>query len=103
MNNKTCGECKHYGDASFKDPCAWVHATFDACFEFEPMTEPKLTNGDKIRQMTNEELAELLADNTCTDCGFFVINQDGTEGCTMTTKDTCKDGKLAWLNAPVGK
>lgn len=92
MKNKTCGECKHYGDASFKDPCAWVHDTFDACFEFEPMTEPKLTNGDVIRQMSNAELAKV---DKCDFCTYF----DGVL-CIKPDDKCCADGIEPYLNAP---
>lgn len=60
MKNKTCGECQWYdyhhllcvvgGD---------VTPTDCACDSFTPI---KLTNGDKIRQMSNEELANSFAD-----------------------------------------
>lgn len=93
---KTCAECLYY-DAPFCDYHAMkVASTRKSCDLFEPKEKPP-TNGDKIRQMSDDELAELLADNTCTDCGFFGMGQDGVEICTMTVKDTCKDGKLAWL------
>lgn len=60
MENKTCGECQWYdyhhllcvvgGD---------VEPTDCACDSFIPI---KRTNGDVIRQMSNEELAEEFVD-----------------------------------------
>lgn len=50
-----------------------------------------MTWGDKIRAMTNEELAELWWE--IVDCGECV---PGCGGCNMTEKD-CKYWALAWL------
>lgn len=54
------------------------------------MCKEKLTNGDKIRQMSNAELADLI-DNSCKAC------VKGVTGCDAE----CFNGILAWLNAPV--
>jgi hypothetical protein len=55
---KTCGECKHYYDyVPRKAPCCWSKPTENVCVEFEQRV---ITNGDKIRQMSNTELAEML-------------------------------------------
>jgi hypothetical protein len=55
-----------------------------ACSRFEPPT-----NGDKIRQMSNEKLAELF-DNSCKVCAKDIVECD----------TDCIAGILAWLNAP---
>ena len=101
MESKTCGECRYY--AKETEHCkllgiGWKFATDTPCSGFTP--RKTITNGDKIRQMSNEELAELLADNSCGNCGFFSISQNGIERCIMPANDSCKYGKLAWLNAP---
>ena len=89
MKNKTCGECRFFESKEFI--CCHsgddTEAHFIACLEFEPI--PKPTNGDVIRQMSNEELAELI-DNSCKACAKDVTECD-TE---------CVNGILAWLNAP---
>lgn len=84
MKNKTCGECRYmlHKDA-FKVCTHSMTETsmFDeACKHFAPPT-----NGDLIRQMSNEELAEL----------FDVCLRDVTE-CDCE----CVKGILDWLNAP---
>ena len=52
-----------------------------------------MTNGDKIRQMSNEELAEILAsaENECLCCAYdgSVCNHD------------CKEGIKAYLDMEV--
>ena len=62
MNNKTCGECwwffRETGSCmnEFKPKhCSSTHS----CGSFQPRKEV-ITNGDKIRQMSNEEIAEML-------------------------------------------
>lgn len=52
---KTCGECKHYYDyVPRRAPCCWSKPTENVCVEFEQRV---ITNGDKIRQKTNEQFA----------------------------------------------
>jgi hypothetical protein len=59
METKTCGECKHYLAKMFhckkNDVMSEAHQT---CEDFEQ--KKKKTNGDKIRSMSDEELAVLL-------------------------------------------
>jgi ribosomal protein L29 len=58
MKNKTCGECKYH----IGTRCHLPKETFivmpeiEACRHFTQ--KPKPTNGDKIRQMSDAELAE---------------------------------------------
>ena len=87
VSNKTCGECKHYLVEMFHCQKNDVMAeSYNTCEDFEPKV---ITNGDVIRQMSNEELAELI-DNSCKACAKDVTECD-TE---------CVNGILAWLNAP---
>ena len=55
---KTCGECKHLNrELAFCRACGarWLNKNDGAnCKYFEKITPP--TNGDKIRQMSNEKL-----------------------------------------------
>ena len=61
-----------------------------------------MTNGDKIRQMSNEELAKLLKGN-CTYCEFkdgdFVNCLDGD---LMSCLDGCTKGIKAYLDMEEG-
>ena len=60
MKNKTCGECKYH----IGTRCNLPKETFiimpeiEACRHFTQ--KPKMTNGDRIRQMSDEELAKKL-------------------------------------------
>ena len=51
--SKTCGECKHFTE------CNWVtpDVIADICKDFELKV---ITNGDKIRQMSNEGIAAFV-------------------------------------------
>ena len=61
--SKTCLECRYLGDA--KEPglrekrqiCTYPEE-ITACIHFEPIPPP--TAGDKIRQLNNADLAEML-------------------------------------------
>ena len=86
--NKTCGECKYFscsGEGRCMDD-EWTFCDSDACEKFKPKVA---TNGDVIRQMSNEKLAELF-DNSCKVCAKDIV------GCDTD----CVAGILAWLNAP---
>lgn len=61
--------------------------------EDERIAEP-LTNGDRIRAMSNKELAEYMSYITeCDDCPVNKI-------CYESTEKKCKDMLLDWLNSP---
>lgn len=92
MKNKTCGECKYLDGERY---CEFL--------DFEPKPEmggcanfePKPTNGDLIRQMSNEELAEFISVHTiCSNCPAR------TDECLHNASKVCKRKWLKWLNAP---
>lgn len=89
MKNKTCGECKHFNTQ--KDKCLYngrfsmSKSYFDACIYFE---QKSITNGDKLRQMSDEELVGFVSCSAC-----IYAYQDCAD-------KTCTEGRLAWLNAP---
>lgn len=60
------------------------------CREHEEAKKPK-TNGDRIRQMTDEELADVLQ-GQCICCAHQL------KGCT---EKVCKDGAYKWLKQEV--
>ena len=52
----TCNICKYAGRPTYKSPCS-------ECKEFSKYEyENKKTNADRIRSMTDEELAENMSD-----------------------------------------
>ena len=73
------GECKTAGENEV------------ACKDFE--RKPKLTNGDRIRQMTDEELADWITDghDLCDLCQFS----------TCRAEFECEKGVLEWLKQEV--
>lgn len=89
MANKTCGECRYHKNNRCMLPCYTIShpAEYSACHHFEVKTPP--TNGDVIRQMSNDELAGVI------ECPHF-------EGMCIHRDDEypCKCCKRAWLNAP---
>ena len=55
----TCNICKYAGRPTYKSPCS-------ECKEFSKYEyENKKTNADRIRSMTDEELAENMSDWQC--------------------------------------
>lgn len=99
MKNKTCCECRYY--KPYNDAiCPYTHRMVmppmtRMCSRFEPPT-----NGDVIRQMSNEELAELFALYCmCDTCPLKYVECVG-DGETERTYAHCYDKFNAYLNAP---
>ena len=64
---------------------------------------PVITNADRIRAMSDEELAEFLTDinpTNCKDCGFSHgwRCQPDRDDCSDFEK--CKEGRKRWLQQP---
>lgn len=88
----------HIGYGSYK--LEYVFEWLEQCFEIVE----KNTNADKIRNMTDEELAKFLADfNECEVCGQFDKNSGK---CNELSKFICTKGykelvAYEWLKQPV--
>lgn len=99
MKNKTCSECRFLGSAKETGLCEKRQICLypeerPVCSKFE---QKVVTNGDKIRQMSNEELAELLTNPPC----FICSKGDAGGECTDTwVKKNCKEAIIVRLNAP---
>lgn len=99
MQNKTCGECRFY-NSDYNLCLHWRHEDINEhspiCNYFKP-----LTNGDVIRQMSNDELMKFKERAWCFYCAYHV---DGggrfMENCNKPAAKTCADGNKEWLNAP---
>ena len=72
--------------------CPWASAEEIICSSFKPKPQ---TNADRIRAMTDEELADLFADN---DCGYCRIH----DFCfAKGSAINCEDVWLDWLKQEV--
>lgn len=64
MKNKTCVEYRHfdgrYNLCAVTPEFCTVKPDHSACYDFEQKPKPKPTIGDRIRQMSNKDLAEML-------------------------------------------
>ena len=72
-----CESCGNYGISKICSECAW-----DSKWEPKPMT-----NGDRIRAMSNEELAKFL-------------DECNSQGCVYPARDcrqTCNQCIVEWL------
>lgn len=96
MENKTCGECKCYdmhGGCDKIPNTLWIHSTNIACIKFEAKNP---TNGDRIRQMSNERLAGFISSRV--ECLAGAL---GIADCPGDQMDCVKCWGI-WLNAPAG-
>ena len=94
MENKTCGECVHYdkklGVCDLTDDFSTVISNTPACVDFE--IKPSIKNGDRIRMMSNEELAHRFA---------YPCPPGKVTLCTGSSNEQCKACWLEWLNSEV--
>jgi hypothetical protein len=93
MSNKTCGECKHCENKQVIATCKHVGITTgdvpgSNCKWFVPKVIP---NGDKIRQMSNEELAKKFG---------YPCPPMPNKHCKGIDNEECTECWLKWLNAP---
>lgn len=79
----------HIGYGSYK--LEYVFEWLEQCFEIVE----KNTNADKIRNMTDEELAKFLSE--CADCATCQLVNPKNCG----TEETCAKAFLEWLKQPV--
>lgn len=82
VSDRYCGECC-IGET--RNPIE-INADITGCCLFEPkQPKKKLTNADRIRQMTDEELCDFMAESIC----------DNVDVCINDTP--CRECRLAWL------
>ena len=84
----TCRQCEHFTECSFEAACS--HAIFDPDYDAEKCAgynQIKMTNADRIRALSDEELADFI-----TNCGCY----DHARDC----KASCKDCTMEWLKQP---
>ena len=101
LGNRTCNDCK-LSIPSGKDN--WVKCTKkhnDLKLATAPQCEtPYITNGDRIRSMSNEELLQFVSLLPCEVCPMTLLN-----GCKKGTWDgetLCQQNWLDWLKKEVG-
>lgn len=82
----------------------WTFCDSDACDKFQSKV---VTNGDKIRQMSNEELAKLIVPKVifCDGCPVKCAEKDIPQSKVNpfgadVIEDVCTKRVEAWLNAP---
>ena len=110
MSNKTCGDCKSFPGMGCY--CPIIGRFCDPnnekpCEFFEKPMGRIATNADHIRQMSNEELAELIVPKVmfCDGCPVKCQEKDIPQlkenpfGADVV-EDVCKKRVEAWLNAP---
>ena len=87
--SKTCVECRYLGNAKETGLCekrqiCLYPEKLPACSKFE---QKYITNGDVIRQMSDEQLALLIVRGRCALCPY---SYDVTD-CYNNTEKSCKD------------
>lgn len=87
---RNCDNCKYrdvYYNAPPCDECNFEYQRHPQK-GFQNWESDAMTNADRIRAMTDEELAELLRDYQCNTCDFIGF-------CEQT--DKCKEEIFKWL------
>lgn len=83
-----CSNCKKYHDCKNGSGLTWP------CNAYSPKI---ITNADKIRALSDEELAEFLDETQRQECeSLHVLKNDGS-----LRFESCKNGWLFWLKQPL--
>ena len=84
FDGKDCSGCKHLNERGY---CEFTGCIIPCTVRATIPEEKPLTNADRIRSMTDEELAELIADGCCRniDCPDEFYMKDGLNcyGCWL--------------------
>ena len=99
----SCETCKHYEEEAYNEPCnSCRFRDYDVPTKWESPFNKQKTNGDRIRTMSDEELA-----NTLWDIGLDIWNCNEYNGHNVTMLPECEkcDGNcvlaiLKWLKQP---
>lgn len=95
---KLCRECKNRGKKSRCKYYTEISNYAEECKDFE---EKKQTNADRIRSMSDEELAKLITSGEmCAICPF--CQYYGTKDCYMENEGehmNCAQGIMKWLQS----
>lgn len=102
MAEWTCESCVYYPPSSFGGKPCWLCNTNDPLLNrYEKREEPVTTNADRIRAMSDEELAEFIG-------GIYTLGRDqwgDYDPCVVidqNVKIRDNDDMLNWLREPVG-
>ena len=83
----SCETCKHQNKPAYVEPCKGCK--HNATDNYQP-----ITRADRIRSMTDEELARMISlQARCDNCGF-------SNGCPID-KNACFEIHLKWLRSEV--
>lgn len=91
----TCKQCKNYDECQFDAACNDVVFDPDASAEYCTAADP-ITNADRIRAMSDEELAAFIGFNSLCD-----RIQDDSGWCE--NRGVCDGCLVEWLQQPAGE
>ena len=86
------GKCKKFSDDKVTSWCVW-----------SPCASQTPSNADRIRSMSDEELAEFLTDinpTNCQDCAFSHGWRCQSDRDDYSDFEKCKEGRKRWLQQP---
>ena len=102
---KNCDNCRHLYAPAKLSPCAGCKVTVEnpEPTNWEPAEERTpaenvhvKTNGDRLRAMTDEQFADMIAAETnCQFCAPICGEQ-----CTAHSREECREIALKWLKQP---
>lgn len=90
----SCETCKHQNKPAHVEPCKGCK--HNATDNYQP-----ITRADRIRSMTDEELAEFLLSNLCESMGFDECPQEDEFLDIKNIKNVCGNCVGEWLKSEV--
>lgn len=97
-----CETCDYANRPPYKSPCSECDKTMGSpfcCYEHEENP----TNADRIRAMSDEELAEFLVTanpTNCLECAFSFGWRCQPDRQDYSDTEKCVEGKKRWLKQP---
>ena len=91
----SCETCKHYEVESYNEPCnSCRFRDYDVPTKWESPFNKQKTNADRIRAMSDEELADIMSMHTATGaCNDWGIPHKKCGG-------NCRECIIKWLKQP---
>lgn len=96
MTQRDCDDCNYCELEPAEEPCKSCNATDEGFTNWKKREHPTMTNADRIRSMSDEELAQFLCDFRSCDA-----DKHPCDGCKAERNcHTGHAGMIDWLQQP---
>ena len=95
-----CDTCEYVGRPSYANPCSRCDMKeYSSLCMYEKKV--RVTNGDRIRSMSNEKLAKWIAEVIISHAEGSIRKFGISSNVTRESKESIEEGCLEWLQRPI--